>query len=543
MSQTNHKVTPKVSIVIPVYNGANYLRDALDSALNQTYTNIEIVVINDGSNDNNATEEIALSYGDKIRYFKKPNGGVASALNYGISKMSGDYFSWLSHDDLYTNDKIEQQINFLFTLKDSSNAIVYSDFSVFTSDPNISRRIFINKIHPKAFGFHLAKENNIHGCTLLIPKKAFEELGIFDEKLRITQDYDLWFKMAQKYEFHHIKADLVKARSHPQQDTITLNTKVKSDSDFLITKFILGLTDQELKLGNNSSPCCAYAILAICSYRKGFYNAANTARKLALNQIKQITTKECLLILLCLTKAIIRKNAKTTIMIFKYYFQKIKQFLEIKKLALQKLSLEDKFTKVYFQNLFNSKLSRSGEGSNLHQTRVIQQELPNLFNEFNIKTVVDAPCGDWFWMSKVDLSKVNYLGVDIVKPVIENNNKQYSKENISFNHIDITSDNVLIPKSDLIFSRDCFVHLSYNDIIKAIKHFKKSGAKYLLTTTFVAHKINQDLNSKFWRPINFQNSPFNFPQPIKIINEGCTEDNNNFNDKCLGLWKLEDIII
>ena len=75
---------PLVSIVIPVYNGANYLREAIDSALAQTYSNVEIIVVNDGSDDGGATRDIALSYGDKIRYFAKDNGGVSTALNVGI---------------------------------------------------------------------------------------------------------------------------------------------------------------------------------------------------------------------------------------------------------------------------------------------------------------------------------------------------------------------------------------------------------------------------------------------------------------------------
>ena len=75
---------PKVSVIIPVYNGSNYMREAIDSALAQTYKNIEIIVVNDGSTDN--TEEIALSYGDKIKYYSKENGGVATALNFAIEK-------------------------------------------------------------------------------------------------------------------------------------------------------------------------------------------------------------------------------------------------------------------------------------------------------------------------------------------------------------------------------------------------------------------------------------------------------------------------
>lgn len=101
---------PKVSIVIPVYNGANYLKEAIDSALAQDYGNYEVIVVNDGSNDSGETEKIALSYGDKIRYLKKENGGVATALNFAIEKAEGEYVSWLSHDDAYFSNKLSSQI-------------------------------------------------------------------------------------------------------------------------------------------------------------------------------------------------------------------------------------------------------------------------------------------------------------------------------------------------------------------------------------------------------------------------------------------------
>lgn len=94
---------PKVSIVIPVFNGSDYLDKAIQSALNQSYQNVEIIVVNDGSNDGGKTAEIAKSYGDNIRYIEKENGGVSSALNRGIEAMTGEYFSWLSHDDEYRN--------------------------------------------------------------------------------------------------------------------------------------------------------------------------------------------------------------------------------------------------------------------------------------------------------------------------------------------------------------------------------------------------------------------------------------------------------
>ena len=118
---------PRVSIIIPVYNGTNYMRDAIDSALNQTYENCEVIVVNDGSNDEGATDAAARSYGDRIRYFKKENGGVATAVNYGIQQMTGEYAAWLSHDDIFTPDKIEKQIHAALA-SGLENPVVHSNF-------------------------------------------------------------------------------------------------------------------------------------------------------------------------------------------------------------------------------------------------------------------------------------------------------------------------------------------------------------------------------------------------------------------------------
>ena len=167
---------PLVSIVIPVYNGSDYLAEAIESALAQTYRNIEVLVINDGSNDQGKTERIAQSYGTRIRYFCKPNGGVASALNRGIREMSGKFFSWLSHDDLYTKDKIEKEMTVLSGV-DADNVIVYSDYSVFTTDPENAYPMKLKGVRPEHFRYWITVENQLHGCTLLIPRGAFEKVG------------------------------------------------------------------------------------------------------------------------------------------------------------------------------------------------------------------------------------------------------------------------------------------------------------------------------------------------------------------------------
>lgn len=211
---------PKVSIVIPVYNGSNYLADAIDSALAQTYKYTEVIVVNDGSTDNGETEEIAESYGNKIRYYLKDNGGVASALNFGIQKMTGEYFSWLSHDDMYEKTKIEEQVNYLNKLNMKDVIIACNAKVLFAS--GIKKK---EKIDANTFGFidiFLSTSANVgvNGCSLLIPKKAFEACGDFNANLPVTQDYDLWFRMKDKFKFVLLDKYLVISRRHEMQDSV-----------------------------------------------------------------------------------------------------------------------------------------------------------------------------------------------------------------------------------------------------------------------------------------------------------------------------------
>lgn len=227
---------PKVSIVIPVYNGSNYLEEAIDSALSQTYDNVEVIVVNDGSNDNGKTDKICKSYGDKIRYFVKENGGVATALNKGIEEMKGEYFSWLSHDDIYYPNKIEEQIKILETLEEK-NVILYMDWeSIDENGKFISKDILDHKLLTEKPEYALLR-GRINGITLLIPKKAFKEYGLFDTSLRTTQDYDMWIRMFPKHQFVHIPKILTKTRIHSSQDTVT-NPKVISEGNELWTRMI-----------------------------------------------------------------------------------------------------------------------------------------------------------------------------------------------------------------------------------------------------------------------------------------------------------------
>lgn len=270
---------PKVSIIIPVYNGSDFLAQAIDSALAQTYKNIEILVINDGSNDDGETERLAMSYGDKISYFFKPNGGVASALNMGILKMTGEYFSWLSHDDLYTKDKIEKQIRAL--TKFEKGVVIYSNYSMFTKDPKNSIPVYLKGVHSTNFRYWITIENKLHGCTLLIPKIAFEKVGSFNENLRTTQDYDLWFRMAKEFNFVHIPEILVKARSHADQGSHKMAGIALKECNDLLSNFIMGLDSQEIISATNKLLGDSYADIASSMFNRGYNDAGRLADKFA----------------------------------------------------------------------------------------------------------------------------------------------------------------------------------------------------------------------------------------------------------------------
>jgi SAM-dependent methyltransferase len=202
-------------------------------------------------------------------------------------------------------------------------------------------------------------------------------------------------------------------------------------------------------------------------------------------------------------------------------------------------SRRSKFMDIYKRNGFGGQESISGPGSSLEQTRVIRRELPALLKELEVRSLLDAPCGDFHWMKELDLDLERYLGIDIVPNIIKVNQALYGNSRRRFMVLDLTKDP--LPFFDLIFCRDCFIHLSQRDIFSAIRNFHNSGTKYLLTTTFTGIDENRNTVTGRMRPINLQIPPFNFPVPILLVNEHCTEEEGGFADKSMGLWEIEEI--
>jgi SAM-dependent methyltransferase len=201
--------------------------------------------------------------------------------------------------------------------------------------------------------------------------------------------------------------------------------------------------------------------------------------------------------------------------------------------------IKEVFTSYKETRFWNSSESLSGDGSELSVTIALRKELEQVLEQFKVKTMLDIPCGDFNWMQAVDLNNVQYIGADIVASLILDNSKKYATERVSFVELDLTSSS--IPKVDLIFCRDCLVHLSYKDIYRALSNIKRSGSKYLLTTSFIETFKNKDIVTGEWRKLNLESSPFNLGTPLEVIDEKYTLKGERYTDKSMCLWRIEDI--
>lgn len=205
---------------------------------------------------------------------------------------------------------------------------------------------------------------------------------------------------------------------------------------------------------------------------------------------------------------------------------------------LADLSLDKRFARIHEMNLWGAETSRSGLGSELDAVKALAAVLPSLCEKLEVKTLVDAPCGDGDWIASLPLGHERYIGLDIVPNLISHLSRRFSKETRrEYRVADLTEQ--APPTADLILCRDCLVHLSFENIGRVVSGFKNSGSKWLLTTHFTDQKKNIDIVDGDWRPLNFCKAPFQWPIPDLIINEDCAEADGSYRDKSMALWMLK----
>lgn len=216
---------PLVSVIIPFYNGIDWLIEAVNSVLDQTYTNYEILIINDGSKEN--MDDFLLAYGEKIIYIKKENEGPAATRNLGIKKARGEYLAFLDSDDLWVSDKLEYQLNeMIHTYSDWSQ----TSYELFGNGTDGKKVTVIS--NPELFKKMLFISNGIATPTIMIKKSSFnvEEL-FFMENRRYGEDTEFWVRLSKMSDILSIDRVLTKVRIRGSNAGLTVLAQLQNRAE------------------------------------------------------------------------------------------------------------------------------------------------------------------------------------------------------------------------------------------------------------------------------------------------------------------------
>ncbi|MGE0751684.1 MAG: methyltransferase domain-containing protein [Variibacter sp.] len=197
------------------------------------------------------------------------------------------------------------------------------------------------------------------------------------------------------------------------------------------------------------------------------------------------------------------------------------------------------FETIFWTNGWQCAESVSGPGSTIATTLRFREEFERLLRDLKVRSLLDAPCGDFNWLSHFDLDIDRYIGIDIVPTLISANRKRFGTPNRTFVHGDIVCQD--LPAADLILCRDCLGHLSNAEAVAALQNFRRTGSRWLLATSFDECRANCDIAAGGWRPVNLEAPPFNLPPPVRVIDERLEECGPDYRDKCLGLWRIDDL--
>jgi len=200
-------MTKKVSVIIPAYNKAALTVKTVESVLGQTYENIEIIVVDDGSTDD--TAQRMASFGDKIQYIRKENGGACSARNRGIRSAQGDYLAFLDCDDMYLPEKIEKAVEYLET--NTNFGFVHTPVYMATGGAKrVLRRYPLVKTCPSGWIWRklLLKDFSVINSTVVVRRSCVKECGFFDEAIFTPADWDMWLRLAERYEAGYMNEPL-----------------------------------------------------------------------------------------------------------------------------------------------------------------------------------------------------------------------------------------------------------------------------------------------------------------------------------------------
>jgi len=200
--------------------------------------------------------------------------------------------------------------------------------------------------------------------------------------------------------------------------------------------------------------------------------------------------------------------------------------------------LEDRFSHIYktaHWTIGNQGIPLSGTGSSLEATETLRAELPKMLEIIQAKSILDVGCGDFTWMKTLNLTEIEYIGIDIVEDVIADNIAKFSGPNVRFDHLNAVEDE--LPQADVILIREVLFHLSNADIWSVLNNIVKSNPRWILLTSDRLSDFNADIVSGDWRLVNFRKAPFFFPEPSYFIDESIVRPGRH-----LAVWATEDIL-
>jgi hypothetical protein len=198
------------------------------------------------------------------------------------------------------------------------------------------------------------------------------------------------------------------------------------------------------------------------------------------------------------------------------------------------------FEAIHTARSWGSGESSSGPGSTRERAASFLPELIAVVRLLGTTTLLDAPCGDFNWAAPLADSVDRYIGIDVVPGIIRSNRQRWSSPRRRFLCRDMVRQR--LPAADLILCRDALVHLARADVFQALANLRRTGATYLIATTFIGDRINEDIRTGEWRPLNMQRPPFGFPPPSRLIDEHCHHTGGIYSDKRLGVWRFDDVL-
>jgi glycosyltransferase involved in cell wall biosynthesis len=231
---------PKVSVIIPTYNCARYVAQAVESALGQTYSDLEVIVLDDGSTDN--TPAVMRQYEGKVRYIRQENRGLPAARNRAIKASSGEYIALLDADDWWEPNKLSEQVPVLDG--DPDLCLIYSDLEVIHDNGDVIKSFLSSRpLATEGYVFdQLFHSGFILPSTVLLRRTHFEEAGMFDESMRSHEDMDLWVRMCQRWKVGLIRKSL----THRRQGAANMTSNESLRSEYNVKFFEKALSLPEL---------------------------------------------------------------------------------------------------------------------------------------------------------------------------------------------------------------------------------------------------------------------------------------------------------